>query len=101
MSSTHHLAQINIGRLLAPLDSPTLAEFVANLDRINALADGAPGFVWRFQTAAGNATSLRPYDDEMMIVNFSLWASVESLKAYVYQSAHADIMRKRRQWFAA
>ena len=95
----YHLAQINIARLLAPLDDPQLAEFVANLVPINALADGSPGFVWRFQTAAGDATSVRPYEDALIIVNFSVWTSVEALKSYVYQSAHAEIMRKRRQWF--
>jgi len=98
--SHSHLAQINIGRLLAPLDDPLIAEFVANLDRINALADGAPGFVWRFQTPEGNATAVRPYADERIIVNFSVWESVEALQTYVYRSAHAEIMRKRRQWFA-
>jgi hypothetical protein len=60
----YHLAQINIARLLAPLDSPTMAEFVALLEEINALADRSPGFVWRLQSEAGNATSLRPFDDE-------------------------------------
>lgn len=95
----YHLAQINIGRLLAPLDDPLLAEFVANLDPINALADRSPGFVWRFQTADGNATSLRPYDDEQMIINFSVWESADALHDYVYKSTHAEIMRKRRQWF--
>jgi hypothetical protein len=96
---THQLAQINIGRLVAPIDDPQLAEFVANLDPINALADQAPGFVWRFQTVEGNATSVRPYADERISVNFSVWESVEALRAYVYQSAHAEIMRQRRQWF--
>jgi heme-degrading monooxygenase HmoA len=98
--TAYHLAQVNIARLLAPIDDPLLAEFVANLGPINALADSAPGFVWRFQTDQGDATSVRPYDDERIIVNFSVWESVEALRAYVYKSAHAEIMRKRRQWFA-
>jgi hypothetical protein len=95
----YHLAQVNIGRLLAPLDDPSIAEFVANLAPINALADSAPGFVWRFQTPEGNAISVRPYEDDLVIINFSVWESIESLRDYVYKSAHADIMRKRRQWF--
>ncbi len=100
MSSTkYHLAQVNIGRMLAPLDDPLVAEFVARLDEINALADGSPGFVWRLQTEQGNATSLRPYDDERILVNMSVWESLEYLKAYVYKSAHVEVMRQRRQWF--
>ena len=95
----HHLAQINIARLLAPIDDPMLAEFVANLAPINALADDSPGFVWRFQTAAGNATAVRPYDDDFIIINFSVWESLDALQTFVYKSAHAEIMRKRRQWF--
>jgi hypothetical protein len=95
----HHLAQINIARMLAPLDDPLMAEFVANLAPINELADRAPGFVWRFQTPAGDATSVRPYDDQFIIVNFSVWESIEALRAFVYKSTHADIMRRRRQWF--
>jgi hypothetical protein len=97
----YRLAQLNIGRMLAPLDSPVMAEFMGRLDEINALADAAPGFVWRLQDDAGNATSLRPYDDEWVIVNLSVWESAEQLKAFTYQTAHADVMRKRRQWFEA
>jgi len=96
---THHLAQLNIGRMLAAIDDPIMAEFVANLDRINALADGASGFVWRLQSDSGNATEFRPFADEMLIVNMSVWESLETLKDYVYKSAHAEIMRNRRQWF--
>lgn len=96
---THHLAQLNIGRMLAAIDDPIMAEFVANLDRINALADGASGFVWRLQSDRGNATEFRPFADEMLIVNMSVWESLETLKDYVYKSAHAEIMRNRRQWF--
>ena len=96
---TYHLAQLNIGRMLAAIDDPIMAEFVANLDRINALADGASGFVWRLQSDSGNATEFRPFADEMLIVNMSVWESLETLKDYVYKSAHAEIMRNRRQWF--
>jgi hypothetical protein len=98
-ASKYHLAQVNIGRMLAPLDTPVMAEFVASLDRINALADASPGFVWRFQTEEGDATALRPYDDELIIVNFSVWETIEDLKNYVYKSAHAEVMKQRRQWF--
>ena len=95
-----HLAQVNIGRLRAPVDDPLIAEFVAGLDRINALADGAPGFVWRLQTEDGNATAIRPADDdELLAINLSVWESVEALADYVYRSDHVAFMRRRREWF--
>ncbi len=93
------LAQINIARILAPLDDPIMAEFVANLDRINVLADAAPGFVWRLQSSAGNATSLRPYDDTI-IVNMSVWMDPDALHEYVFRTQHVEIMRQRKQWFS-
>jgi heme-degrading monooxygenase HmoA len=95
----YELAQLNIGRIVAPLDSPELSGFVARLEEINALADAAPGFVWRFQTDDGDATALRPFDDDQMLVNFSVWESTEALHAFVYRSLHVEVMRKRRQWF--
>ncbi len=93
------LAQVNIARLLEPLDTPRLADFVAALAPINARADAAPGFVWRLQTEAGDATSLRPYDDDLLIMNLSVWASAEALSEFVYRSAHVEVMRQRRRWF--
>jgi hypothetical protein len=96
---TYHLAQVNIAALREPLDSPVLADFVAALTPINALADGNPGFVWRLQTEDGDATAIRPFDDDMIIVNMSVWESVEALADYVYRSAHTDVMRRRREWF--
>ncbi len=95
-----HLAEVNIGRLRAPVDDPLVGEFVAGLDRINALADLAPGFVWRLQTEDGNATAIRPVDDdELLAINMSLWESVEALADYVYRSEHVTFMRRRREWF--
>jgi hypothetical protein len=98
---TSHLAQVNVARLAAPLDSPRLAEFVAALDPINALADDAPGFVWRLQTEDGDATSIRAFDDDMILVNLSVWGSIEALGDFVYRSRHAGVMRRRREWFEA
>jgi hypothetical protein len=95
----YHLAQLNIARALAPLNSPVMAEFVAALNEINALADAAPGFVWRLQDSAGNATSLRPYPDPLMIVNLSVWDSLTSLKQYAYHSQHTQFVRRRHEWF--
>mgnify|MGYP006288725537 CR=1 FL=1 len=94
----HHLAQLNIARLKEPLDSPLLADFVANLDRINALAERSPGFVWRLETEEGDATAIRPFGPEY-IVNLSVWEDIASLHAFVYRSAHAGIMSRRREWF--
>lgn len=95
----HHLAQVNVGRLHAPEGSPIVADFFAALDPINALADAAPGFVWRLQTEDGNATDIRPYEDDLVIVNMSVWASLEELKAFVYRSDHRAVMARRREWF--
>jgi uncharacterized protein DUF3291 len=99
MEARHHIAQVNIARMLAPLDSPTMKTFVELLDEINALAEKSPGFVWRLQGDEGNATYLRPYDDDRILFNMSVWESVEALKAYAYKSAHGDVMKRRREWF--
>ncbi len=98
-SPNHHWAQVNIARMRAPLDDPLMSGFVARLAEINALADRSPGFVWRLQTDAGDATYLRPYDDDRILFNLSVWESVEALKQYVYRSAHAELLRDRRKWF--
>lgn len=95
----YYLAQVNIARMLSPLDTPLMAEFVANLDPINALAEESDGFIWRLTGDGNDATSLRPFDDDMIIVNMSVWESAEHLHQFVYKSAHTDIMRKRKQWF--
>ena len=95
----HHVAQCNIARLRAPIDSPEIADFVAALDPINQLADRAPGFVWRLQTEAGDATAIPVFDDESLIVNLSVWASIEALSDFTYRSAHRDVLHRRREWF--
>lgn len=96
--SHFQLAQINIALTKGPMDSPLMADFVANLDRINALAEQSPGFVWRLQDESGNATSLAPIG-ENMIVNMSVWEDVASLNHYVYKTAHVEIMKRRKEWF--
>ncbi len=95
----HDLAQLNIGRLVAPTDSPVVAEFMDALDEVNAIADASSGFLWRFQTEEGNATAERPFDDDTILVNFSTWMSVDALADFVYRSAHAPFLRRRREWF--
>jgi len=94
-----HLAQVNIAVPLEPIESPLLADFMAALDPINAIADRSPGFVWRLQTEEGNATSLRAYDDDRIMVNMSVWESIEALRAFVYSTDHVGVMRRRRGWF--
>lgn len=98
-----HLAEFNVARTLYPLDHPEMADFVAQLDSVNALADADPGFVWRLKSDAGGASSyVRVPGDELLLVNLSLWRSVESLKAYVYRShGHSAVFRDRRRWFEA
>jgi hypothetical protein len=94
-----HLAQVNVARMRAPIDDPLLADFVARLDEVNALADAAPGFVWRLQTDAGDATAIRAYDDDRILFNLSVWRSLDDLKAFVYRTIHNDVMRQRATWF--
>jgi hypothetical protein len=97
--SAYELAQLNIGIIRGPMDSPVMAEFAANLERINALAENSPGFIWRLQTDDGDATAIRPFENDRTLVNMSVWRDIEALRGYVYQSAHAEIMRRRRDWF--
>ena len=96
---SHHLAQINIARMLHPIDDVRMAEFVAQLDPINALADAAPGFVWRLQSSSGNATDVAYSDDPFVIVNMSVWESLDALRAYTYNSRHLGVFRDRGRWF--
>ena len=94
------LAQINVGRIKAPTDSPIVKEFMDNLDRINALAEAQAGFVWRLVGDGDNdATDIHAFDDPMMLLNMSVWESLDQLAAFVYRTAHRDFMRRRREWF--
>jgi len=98
--ANYHLAQVNIGRVKAPVEDPMMAGFVSRLDEINALADRSPGFVWRLQTSVGNATYFRPYpQDDRILINMSVWESIEALRHYVYKTAHAELLRQRESWF--
>jgi hypothetical protein len=96
---TYSLAQINVAKMLDAIDSPVMREFAEALDSMNALAEASPGFVWRFKTDEGNATSVRVFDDEYIIVNVSVWESVEALYQYVYYSDHTAFFRRRMEWF--
>jgi hypothetical protein len=96
----YNIAQINIGRMVGVnIDDPVMKEFVDQLDEINALAENTEGFVWRLKSDGGNATAFNPYNDDRIIVNFSVWQTIEQLKNYVYRSAHTNVMRDRKKWF--
>ncbi len=99
MEPKFHLAQYNIARLVAPLDDARLADFVAALDPLNSLAERSPGFVWRHQTAEGNSTSIRVRGDPMILINFSVWQSIQALFDFTYRSAHVEMYRRRREFF--
>ena len=95
----YNIAQVNIGRIRAELDDPVMAGFVNRLDEINALAESRPGFVWRLAGAENNATYLRPFEDSWMILNMSVWDSVEHLRQFVYQTSHRELLRQRNDLF--
>jgi hypothetical protein len=95
----HSLAQLNIAKILAPLDSPVMADFVNNLTRINALAESSEGFIWRLKDDANNATSIKIYSDDFLIVNMSVWKDIDSLFKFAYQTQHLEIFKRRSEWF--
>jgi len=95
----YHIAQVNVGRVKAAPDDPLMAGFMNRLDDLNALADASPGFVWRLQTNEGNATYYRPYDDDRILVNMSVWETIESLRQYTYGAAHMELVKRRHEWF--
>ena len=94
-----YLAQINIAKMLAPIDSPVIDDFVANLDSINALAETSEGFVWRLKDESNNATAIKIFDDDFLIVNMSVWKNTEALFQFVYKSNHIEIFKRRKEWF--
>lgn len=94
-----HIAQLNIARAIAGMESEVMTGFVSRLEEINALADRSPGFIWRLQSEEGDATALRVFDDPLMLVNMSVWSSIEELKDFVYRSMHVELIRDREAWF--
>ena len=95
----YYIAQINIARMLAPIEDPVMADSVAQLVPVNALADESPGFIWRLQSESGDATAIRVYDDDMVIINLTAWENIEALREYVYKGAHHAVLRDRNRWF--
>ncbi|MEV5929395.1 DUF3291 domain-containing protein [Streptomyces cellulosae] len=97
--TAYELAQVNIARLRAPLDTPLLKDFVDSLDPVNADADAADGFVWRLQSDEGDATAIPVFDDPWLIVNMSVWRDPDALTAFMYQGRHREMLSRRREWF--
>lgn len=94
------LAQINIGRIKGvTIEDPVMKEFVDNLDRVNQLAESSKGFVWRLKDENNNATHINPYNDEQVIINISVWETIEDLETFVYKTFHTDFLRRRKEWF--
>ena len=99
-SPVQHLAQLNIGRIRYKTDDPRMADFMNNLERVNALAERSPGFVWRYKDDSGNATETRPFaDDARMLINMSVWESVEALEKFVWQTVHTRFYNRKHEWF--
>jgi heme-degrading monooxygenase HmoA len=96
---TYRIAQVNIARMKALLDDPVMASFVARLEEINGLAENSPGFVWRLQEGEGNATYLRPYEDDRILFNMSVWETIDAVRNFVYRTAHVELFRQREAWF--
>ncbi len=99
MKVRYFLAQVNIGKIKAPLESEQMSGFADNLDRINELAENSTGFVWRLKEDNNNATSIKVFEDDFMLINMSVWETIETLYQFVYQSAHVDYLKRRKEWF--
>ena len=98
-SPVSHLAQLNIGRIRYPTDDPRMADFMVNLALVNGLAERSPGFIWRYQDESGNATDTRPFADPRMLINMSVWDSVEALERFVWQTVHKRFYGRKHEWF--
>ncbi len=99
MAETMHLAQLNVGRLQYPSDDPRVADFMNNLERVNAIAERSPGFVWRLKDDTGNATSIRPFADPTILINLGVWEDAESLERFVWQTVHKRFYNRKGEWF--
>jgi hypothetical protein len=95
----YHLAQLNIAKMLADVDDPIMKDFVENLEGVNRIADSSPGFVWRLETDEGDATSMRVFNDNILLVNMSAWESIDDLKKFVYESFLVEILKRKKEWF--
>lgn len=96
----YHLAQLNIAKTIAPMESEQLKDFVDGLDPVNGTAEASPGFIWRLKDESGNATNIVAFDDPDILVNMSVWESVESLKNFMFKTHHIDFLKRKKEWFA-
>ena len=95
-----HIAQLNIGRALHPLDDTRMASFMNALAAINAIADRSPGFVWRMADESGAGNTNTTYtDDPQQIVNMSVWRTAEDLEHFGWKTAHHRIYNQKHSWF--
>ena len=96
----YQLAQINVARMKGvSIEDPIMQEFVANLDRVNQLAESSEGFVWRLKDESNNASGFNPFDDEQVIINISVWSTIETLEKFTYKTFHTDFLIRRKEWF--
>ncbi|MGI9414534.1 MAG: DUF3291 domain-containing protein [Hyphomicrobiales bacterium] len=95
----YHIAQINVGTVRYETDDPRMADFMENLDRINELAERSPGFVWRLKDDTNNATNIRLYDNPLLLLNMSVWETIEDLEAFTYKTVHTRFVQRREEWF--
>ncbi|MDB5013167.1 MAG: hypothetical protein JWQ25_1369 [Daejeonella sp.] len=100
--SDFHIAEINIAKMKGlDINDPIMKEFVDNLGKVNDIAEASEGFVWRLKDDSYNATSFNPYNDEQIIINISVWETIETLEHYMYKTFHSDFLRRRKEWFQA
>lgn len=94
------LAQVNVAATVAALESPRLSGFRRLAGPLDDLARRSPGFVWRPDPAGVDPAELAAFGDLSRVVpNLSVWESLEALRHYVFGTAHADALRRRRRWF--
>ena len=98
-AAAYELAQVNISRLKFPLDSPELKDFVDALDPVNASAEAADGYVWRLQSEGGDATDIKVFGDDWLIINLTVWRDTNALTAFMYQGQHRELLTRRNEWF--
>jgi hypothetical protein len=94
-----HIAQLNIAKAISPLDDPIMQEFVENLEQVNAIAEASPGFIWRLQDESGDATKIQAFSDPNLIINMSVWETIESLKDFIFKTQHVEFLKRKTEWF--
>ncbi len=100
MSKQYQIAEINVARMKGVhINDPIMKEFVDNLDHVNGIAEKSEGFIWRLKDENNDATSFNPYNDEQIIINVSVWETIEALETFVYKTFHTDFLKRRKEWF--